>query len=169
MRIASAFSSAKPRARRPSGARCQVRRVGLSYSPGHSVHSLVCWVVAGKIVATYTTTDGTPKTNLLLISGWWGLSRHFHYMPELGAALCWGLPALFQGAMPYATCRRRRAWGFRCVLTRLLDARYFYFLFLLPLLVDRASRDDQRCSLKYGKAWDEYRRIVPYKIVPGVY
>ena len=95
--------------------------------------------------------------------------RHFHYMPELGAALCWGLPALFQGAMPYATCRRRRAWGFRCVLTRLLDARYFYFLFLLPLLVDRASRDDQRCSLKYGKAWDEYRRIVPYKIVPGVY
>ena len=63
----------------------------------------MCWVVAGKIVATYTTTDGTPKTNLLLISGWWGLSRHFHYMPELGAALCWGLPALFQGAMPYAT------------------------------------------------------------------
>jgi 7-dehydrocholesterol reductase len=37
------------------------------------------------------------------------------------------------------------------------------------LLVDRAGRDDRRCAAKYGATWEEYRRLVPYKIVPRVY
>ncbi|OMO65100.1 Ergosterol biosynthesis ERG4/ERG24 [Corchorus olitorius] len=47
-----------------------------------------------KIEATYTTS-GETKTNLLLTSGWRGLSRHFHFVPEILAAFFWTVPALF--------------------------------------------------------------------------
>jgi len=98
------------------------------------------------IEARYRTGDGQDRTNLLLASGYWGLARHFHYVPELALALAWTLPAGFTHVLPY-----------------------FYFIFLTILLVDRAGRDDRRCEAKYGEAWCEYRRAVPYKILPGVY
>lgn len=97
------------------------------------------------IRARYTTTDGEERQSLLLASGYWGIARHFHYVPELTAALAWSLPA---GFAPLA---------------------YFYFVFLTILLFDRARRDDARCRAKYGSYWDEYRRLVPYKIIPGLY
>jgi 7-dehydrocholesterol reductase len=67
-------------------------------------------------------------------------------VPELALALAWTVPVGTTHALPY-----------------------FYFVFLTILLVDRAGRDDRRCADKYGPAWAEYRRAVPYKIVPGVY
>lgn len=36
-------------------------------------------------------------------------------------------------------------------------APYFYTVFLVLLLVDRAFRDDTRCRAKYGKHWDKVR------------
>ena len=98
---------------------------------------------AEAIKATYFTSKGEEKTSLLLVCGWWGVSRHFHYIPELLAAFCWSVPALFHSFIPY-----------------------FYFIFLSVLLTHRAYRDDQRCHKKYGKFWDEYCKAVPYKIVP---
>ncbi|CAE7702244.1 DWF5 [Symbiodinium microadriaticum] len=44
-----------------------------------------------------------------------------------------------------------------------------YALFLTFLLIDRANRDSKKCHLKYGKYYEEYCRLVPYKIVPGIY
>ena len=41
--------------------------------------------------------------------------------------------------------------------------------FLQILLFDRAFRDDARCAAKYGAHWDQYRALVPYKVVPGVF
>lgn len=99
-----------------------------------------------KIVASYTTTKGETKTSLLLTSGWWGLARHFHYAPEISAAFFWSVPALFDHFLPY-----------------------FYVVFLTILLVDRAKRDDDRCSSKYKKYWKMYCNKVPYRILPGVY
>ncbi|GLU21433.1 hypothetical protein SLE2022_375710 [Rubroshorea leprosula] len=99
-----------------------------------------------KIVASYTTTSGETKTRLLLTSGWWGLSRHFHYVPEILAAFFWTVPALFNHFLPY-----------------------FYVVFLTILLINRAKRDDDRCRSKYGKYWKLYCEKVPYKILPGVY
>jgi 7-dehydrocholesterol reductase len=32
------------------------------------------------IEATYLS-KGKQRTSLLLASGWWGISRHFHYIP----------------------------------------------------------------------------------------
>ncbi|EFJ06471.1 hypothetical protein SELMODRAFT_135440 [Selaginella moellendorffii] len=100
----------------------------------------------GKIEATYVTEKGETKKSLLLTSGWWGLARHFHYVPEISAAFFWSVPALFEHFLPY-----------------------FYVVFLTILLLDRAVRDDQRCRTKYKKFWDLYCREVPYKVLPGVY
>ncbi|KAL2321445.1 hypothetical protein Fmac_025824 [Flemingia macrophylla] len=99
-----------------------------------------------KIEASYTTTAGETKRSLLLTSGWWGLSRHFHYVPEILAAFFWTVPALFNHFLPY-----------------------FYVMFLTILLFDRAKRDDDRCRSKYGKYWKLYCDKVPYRIIPGIY
>jgi 7-dehydrocholesterol reductase len=96
--------------------------------------------------ATYKTEDGVERQSLLLASGFWGVARHFHYIPELLGALFWALPALFVSFYPY-----------------------FYFCFLCILLFDRAVRDDERCLKKYNEGWKEHCRKVPYKIIPLIY
>jgi 7-dehydrocholesterol reductase len=98
------------------------------------------------IRAPYVTSDGVQHESLLLVSGWWGVSRHFHYVPEILLALAWSLPAGFTHFIPY-----------------------FYVIYLTILLTDRATRDDKRCRRKYGDSWEEYCRRVPWKIIPGVY
>lgn len=97
-------------------------------------------------VVRYQVNAGEIKQNLLLASGWWGVARHFHYIPEIIGALCWSLPALFGSFMPY-----------------------FYVCFLTILLFDRAIRDDKRCAHKYGEGWTQHCQKVPYKILPFVY
>jgi 7-dehydrocholesterol reductase len=105
------------------------------------------WGKAPKLIqARYKTEDGEAKKNYLLASGWWSLSRHFHYLPELTAALCWTLPALFNSSLPY-----------------------FYFIFLTVLLLDRLFRHERRCARKYGKDWDKYCAKVPYKLIPFIF
>lgn len=99
-----------------------------------------------KIEAQYVTEKGEKKTSLLLVSGWWGLSRHFHYVPEILASFFWTLPGLFEHGL-----------------------QYFYVFYLTILLMDRAIRDDERCKKKYGKYWDMYCEKVPYKVIPGIY
>jgi 7-dehydrocholesterol reductase len=96
--------------------------------------------------AYYKTEDGVQRESLLLASGFWGVARHFHYIPELLGALFWSLPALFVNFYPY-----------------------FYFCFLTILLFDRAQRDDERCLKKYKDGWQEHCKKVPYKIIPLVY
>jgi len=97
------------------------------------------------IVATYRTEAGELKQSLLLASGWWGLARHFHYLPEILAALMWAPPVTLSYILPY-----------------------FYTVYLTILLLDRAYRDDARCASKYGKDWAKYQEKVPYRIVPFV-
>jgi hypothetical protein len=83
----------------------------------------------------------------VLVSGFWGLSRHVNYLGELlmatALALCLGYPgAVFP---------------------------WLYPLYYLALLVPRQLDDDRRCAQKYGALWEEYRRAVPYRIVPWIY
>ena len=93
----------------------------------------------------YHTEQGEEKQTLLLASGWWGVARHFHYIPELTGTFFWSAPALFTHFAPY-----------------------FYVSFLTVLLIDRAFRDDERCQKKYGSYWQQYCQLVPYKIIPFV-
>lgn len=99
-----------------------------------------------KIAALYTTVDGITKESLLLASGWWGLARHFHYVPEVLAALLWSCP------------------GGCSSLVQLI-----YVAFLTSLLADRAYRDDERCRAKYGKYWELYCEYVPYRVIPLIF
>jgi delta14-sterol reductase len=89
-------------------------------------------------------TDGQRA---LLTSGFWGLSRHVNYLGEIlmacGLALSLGWPA--------------EPWP------------WLYPLYYVALLVPRERADDRRCAAKYGPLWDEYRRVVPRRIVPGLY
>jgi 7-dehydrocholesterol reductase len=94
-------------------------------------------------VARYQTAGGENKQNLLLASGWWGIARHFHYVPEIMGAFFWSVPALFTHFLPF-----------------------FYVAFLTVLLIERAFRDDRRCAKKYGADWNNYCDQVPYKIIP---
>ena len=46
---------------------------------------------------------------------------------------------------------------------------WLYPLYYLVLLVPRQLDDDRRCAEKYGPMWNDYKRAVPYRIVPFVY
>ena len=83
----------------------------------------------------------------VLVSGFWGLSRHINYLGELLMAT--GL-TLSLGVLG--------AW-----------APWLYPLYYLALLVPRQREDDRRCQAKYGDLWEEYRRRVPHRIVPFLY
>jgi 7-dehydrocholesterol reductase len=98
------------------------------------------------IRAEYETGDGEKRQSILLVSGYWKIARHFHYVPEILLSLAWTLPALFSNVLPY-----------------------FYVVYLTVLLVDRSGRDDVRCRQKYGEYWTQYCEKVPYKIIPGLY
>ena len=88
----------------------------------------------------------TRQGNKLLVSGFWGWSRHFNYVGDVLMATSWSLPCLFGSALPY-----------------------FYPIYFTALLIHRERRDFKRCSLKYGAEWQEYCRRVRWRIVPGIY
>jgi protein-S-isoprenylcysteine O-methyltransferase Ste14 len=96
----------------------------------------------GKPAEFITTQRGTP----LLVSGFWGLSRHMNYFGDWLIAVSWSLPTLFGSALPY-----------------------FYPAWMAMLLLSRERRDDRWCEEKYGADWERYRKRVPSRIVPGIY
>ncbi|MCB9683247.1 MAG: 7-dehydrocholesterol reductase [Alphaproteobacteria bacterium] len=98
------------------------------------------------ITARYVTADGEARTSLLLVSGWWGVARHFHYVPELMLAAAWTIPAGFTHFLPW-----------------------FYWVFLFILLMDRSIRDEKKCAAKYGDDWKVYVGRVRWRVMPGVF
>jgi hypothetical protein len=44
-----------------------------------------------------------------------------------------------------------------------------YPLYYVVFLLTRQYDDDKRCALKYGVLWEQYVKIVPYKIIPYIY
>lgn len=83
----------------------------------------------------------------VLVSGFWGLSRHVNYLGELlmatGLALSLGHPG---------------AWE-----------PWLYPLYYVLLLFPRQWDDDRRCAKKYGPLWDAYVQRVKWRIIPFVY
>uniref|UniRef100_A0A8D2JGK8 Delta(14)-sterol reductase TM7SF2 n=1 Tax=Sciurus vulgaris TaxID=55149 RepID=A0A8D2JGK8_SCIVU len=94
-------------------------------------------------------TIPTATGRQLLVSGWWGMVRHPNYLGDLIMALAWSLPHFCTG------------------VSHLLP--YFYVLYFTALLVHREARDERQCLQKYGRAWHEYCRRVPYRILPYIY
>lgn len=105
------------------------------------------WARKAKFVPVeYIASDGKKKKSKLLVSGFWGLSRHMNYVFELMLALSWSGPALGYGVVPF-----------------------FYWWFLLILLVHRTFRDEEKCSAKYGPGWAEYCSQVRYRMIPFIF
>jgi protein-S-isoprenylcysteine O-methyltransferase Ste14 len=88
----------------------------------------------------------TRHGNRLLVSGFWGWSRHSNYLGDWLLGLAWSLPCGFGSLLPY-----------------------FYPIYFAFLLIHRERRDHERCAAKYGEDWDRYCRRVRWRIVPGLY
>eukprot|EP00521_Asterionellopsis_glacialis_P014783 CAMPEP_0195302852 /NCGR_PEP_ID=MMETSP0707-20130614/31801_1 /TAXON_ID=33640 /ORGANISM="Asterionellopsis glacialis, Strain CCMP134" /LENGTH=253 /DNA_ID=CAMNT_0040366213 /DNA_START=621 /DNA_END=1382 /DNA_ORIENTATION=+ len=100
-----------------------------------------------QIVLTIKLPDDTQRN--LLVSGFWGMSRHVNYLGEIIQGVALGLPILIVTKSPLAM---------------------IYPVFIASLLIPRQADDDKLCRAKYGdKAWNTYVQHVPYKIVPGIY
>ncbi|KAG8717888.1 C-24(28) sterol reductase [Ceratobasidium sp. 394] len=79
----------------------------------------------------------TAHGNKLLTSGWWQFARKPNYSASWVQSLTWGLCVGLCSPIPY-----------------------FYSLFFFTVLVHQCGHDFERCEKKYGKDWEEYRRIV---------
>jgi hypothetical protein len=70
-------------------------------------------------------------------------ARKIHYSCDAFFAITWALVTGFNSPFPW-----------------------FYPVFFSCMIVHRAWRDNQRCAEKYGEAWKEYQRRVPYLFIP---
>lgn len=82
----------------------------------------------------------------LLLSGYWGISRHMNYTFEILMSACWSFVGYQHGIMPF-----------------------FYLFYIIFLLVHRIYRDEKKCKEKYGKYWDIYCNIVKYRLIKYIY
>jgi len=95
---------------------------------------------------SHLKTLPTERGTRLLISGWWGIARHINYFGDWVMGCAWCLPCGFDHIIPY-----------------------FYAIYFAGLLIHREMRDEHNCKHKYGKDWDKYCKIVPWRIVPFIY
>jgi len=95
-------------------------------------------------ISPETISDGKK---VLLVNGFWGLSRHINYLGEIlmasGIILCTGYPASI--------------WP------------WLYPLYYILLLFTRERDDNRRCRKKYGELWNNYEKRVPWRIIPYIY
>jgi len=106
----------------------------------------IAGVPAKYIKCKYNSSDGKEYESTLLISGWWGVARHMNYTGDL------------MGSLAYCMC---------CGFDHLLP--YFYIIYMTILLVHRIYRDEDRMKAKYGADFEKYKKVVPYRLVPGIF
>ena len=130
----------------------------------------------------------TASGSRLLYEGWWGRARHINYLGDWILSWAYCLPTGFAGylirphisfplggnlvareaAFPLGAPAAMEAYqgdarGWGTIVT------YFYMLYFAVLLIHRERRDDEKCARKYGKDWEEYKKKVPWRIIPYVY
>ena len=55
-------------------------------------------------------------------------------------------------------------WAFACGFSSFLP--YWYPVWMLIVILQRANRDIAHCRAKYGEEWKEYERLCPYLFIP---
>ena len=117
----------------------------------------------------------TASGSKLLVTGWWGTARHINYCGDwiMGWSYCMptGIAGYLiqkdsilkgdDGSFTRITQGEARGWG--------MLVTYFYLVYFAVLLIHRERRDEVKCERKYGKDWAEYKKRVPYRIIPYVY
>ncbi|XP_066559935.1 delta(14)-sterol reductase TM7SF2 isoform X2 [Amia ocellicauda] len=94
----------------------------------------------------HLVTIPTNTGKSLLVSGWFGWIRHPNYLGDIMMTLAWCLPCGFCSLLPYLPV-----------------------MHCANLLRRRAAEIESECHAKYGPAWEEYCRRVPYRLFPYVY
>ena len=87
----------------------------------------------------------TKRGTRLLTSGYWGMARKINYTGDWIMGLSWCMVCGTQSIVPY-----------------------FYCIYFCILLIHRSERDDHMCHGKYGDDWIAYKKIVPYRFIPGI-
>ncbi|KAM0518800.1 hypothetical protein ACHAP9_008886 [Verticillium nonalfalfae] len=90
-------------------------------------------------------TITSDKGDVIMVDGWLGYARKIHYTCDVYFALSWGLITGFRSPFPW-----------------------FYPVFFSIMAIHRAERDHRRCREKYGEAWKQYEREVPYLYIPMI-
>jgi delta14-sterol reductase len=127
----------------------------------------------------------TAAGSRLLVSGWWGTARHINYLGDWFMSWSYVLPTalagyeiknaathpvsatqsdavFFQNSYgKYVVPGEAKGWG--------MIFTYFFMLYFAILLIHRERRDEEKCRRKYGKDWDRYVELVPWRIIPYVY
>jgi delta14-sterol reductase len=127
----------------------------------------------------------TESGSKLLVSGWWGTARHINYLGDWFMSWSYVLPTAMSGYVirnaakhpldasasdaiffqntyqQYVVPGEAKGWG--------MIFTYFFMVYFAVLLVHRERRDEDKCRKKYGKDWDRYVEMVPYRIIPYVY
>ncbi|QPG95463.1 hypothetical protein C2857_000759 [Epichloe festucae Fl1] len=85
----------------------------------------------------------TTAGNRILADGWFGIVRKPNYVPDMFFSFSWALITGFKSPFPW-----------------------FYPVFFMIMIIHRVSRDIERCRRKYGDAWKQYEKEVPYLFVP---
>lgn len=121
----------------------------------------------------------TIRGTRLLTAGWWGISRHINYFGDWLQASPFSFPTAISGFAILPGGSGLAAAGFTMLDGREVvqgDARgwgmiytYFYIVYFATLLIHREQRDDAACAKKYGADWDKYKRVVRWRILPGIY
>lgn len=96
--------------------------------------------------ANYETLPTKVKGKNLLVSGWWGMSRHPNYFGDILVNFSFALPTGFGHFLPYLNP-----------------------VLLVLLLMDREKMDGEDCKKRYGDVWDKYCEKVKYRIIPCIY
>ena len=105
--------------------------------------------VAAQVLVGWVEQRTVPGSNgRLLCSGFWGVSRHVNYLGEIIQAIALALPGyICSGSM----------------------VPFLYPLYYVALFIPRQQDDDVGCAAKYGEAWARFERLVPWRILPGLY
>ncbi|KAJ9617047.1 C-24(28) sterol reductase [Cladophialophora chaetospira] len=90
----------------------------------------------------YTSEDG----GTVFADGFYAYARKIHYTCDLFFALSWGAVTGLRSPFPW-----------------------FYPVFFTSMIIHRTIRDTQKCRQKYGKAWEDYERQVPWIFIPYVF
>ena len=95
---------------------------------------------------SHLETIPTIRGKKLIVSGLWGHVRHPNY---LGDIIMW--------------------WSISCISMACDILPYYYAIVCAGLLMHRAIRDNERCKMRYGLAWEQYMSRVKYMLLHRIF